>query len=107
MTISTHKMWGSPTGNPEAPKKDLGYCDFEVKPSDVVYIRRTSGGGYGNPLEREPRLVLQDVQNGFVSKEAACNVYGVVMDFEGKKYDPEDTIALRSRLTRELLKNEP
>jgi N-methylhydantoinase B/oxoprolinase/acetone carboxylase alpha subunit len=51
--------------------------------------------------------VLQDVKNGFVSKEVARNVYGVVMGSEDKRLDPEDTIALRSRLTLELLKNEP
>jgi N-methylhydantoinase B len=37
------------------------------------------GGGYGNPLERNPLAVLEDVLNGYVSIEAAAREYGVVV----------------------------
>jgi N-methylhydantoinase B len=37
------------------------------------------GGGYGNPLERDPQAVLDDVVNGYVSLEAAERDYGVVI----------------------------
>ena len=37
------------------------------------------GGGFGNPLERDPEQVLADVRAGYVSVEAAQNEYGVVL----------------------------
>jgi N-methylhydantoinase B len=37
------------------------------------------GGGYGDPFERDPRAVLDDVLNGYVSLEAARREYGVVI----------------------------
>lgn len=40
------------------------------------------GGGYGDPLEREPGRVLEDVIDGFVSREAAARDYGVVVSEE-------------------------
>ncbi len=41
-----------------------------------------SGGGYGDPLEREPELVRDDVLSRFVSFERARDVYGVVFEAE-------------------------
>ena len=38
------------------------------------------GGGYGDPFEREPGRVADDVRNGFVSVAAADREYGVVID---------------------------
>jgi N-methylhydantoinase B len=38
------------------------------------------GGGYGEPLERDPGLVGEDVVDGYVSVEAARKYYGVVID---------------------------
>jgi N-methylhydantoinase B len=44
-----------------------------------VIIRTAGGGGWGNPLERDPQKVRMDVLEGFVSLEAARNQYGVVL----------------------------
>lgn len=41
------------------------------------------GGGYRNPLGRDPEAVLNDVINGYVSLEAAKNTYGVVINYHG------------------------
>jgi N-methylhydantoinase B/oxoprolinase/acetone carboxylase alpha subunit len=41
--------------------KTLGYCNFELRHDDVLYMRVASGGGYGDPLERDPQLVEKDV----------------------------------------------
>lgn len=40
----------------------------------------TGGGGYGLPTARAPALVLEDLLNGFISADAARNVYGVVIE---------------------------
>ena len=43
-------------------------------------IRRTGGGGWGAPLARDPASVRDDVADGYVSLQAARDVYGVVLD---------------------------
>ena len=42
----------------------LPYCEFDLGRNDVLYMRMASGGGYGDPLEREPQRVLGDVEDG-------------------------------------------
>ena len=37
------------------------------------------GGGFGDPMERDPELVAEDVREGYVSPTVAHNVYGVVL----------------------------
>ena len=53
------------------PVSSLGYKEFEFKNGEVVYMRVASGGGYGDPLERDPRMVLQDIADGIVSAKAS------------------------------------
>jgi N-methylhydantoinase B len=53
-----------------------------LAPGSVVELRTGGGGGFGNPLERDPELVQEDVRNGYVSLEAAARDYGVVLDPE-------------------------
>jgi N-methylhydantoinase A/oxoprolinase/acetone carboxylase beta subunit/N-methylhydantoinase B/oxoprolinase/acetone carboxylase alpha subunit len=50
-----------------------------VRAGDRIRMWIPGGGGYGSPLEREPRAVLDDVLDGRVSRAAARNVYGVVL----------------------------
>jgi N-methylhydantoinase B len=71
----------------------LPYCNFEVTEDDVLYTRQSSGGGYGDPLERDARLVLKDVVSGLVSAEMAREIYGVMID--GNQIDVEATEQLR------------
>jgi N-methylhydantoinase B len=62
----------------------LDYRTFEFRSGDAMYLRCASGGGYGDPLDRAPESVKNDVANGFVSKEAANDVYGVVLEKDGR-----------------------
>jgi N-methylhydantoinase B len=48
--------------------------------SDIFYVHWPGGGGYGDPLSRDPQRILQDVERGAVSKEAARQRYGVIID---------------------------
>jgi N-methylhydantoinase B len=50
-----------------------------VPRGDVVNIRLQNGGGYGDPLDREPEAVLRDVHIGSVSRQIANALYGVVI----------------------------
>jgi len=42
-----------------------------------------AGGGYGNPLERDPQKVADDVLDGVISAETALKDYGVVISAQG------------------------
>ena len=56
------------------------------------------GGGWGDPLERDPERVLRDVGDGVVSVEAARDAYGVVLDASGSAVDAKETEARRRAL---------
>jgi N-methylhydantoinase B len=68
-----------------------------VRPGDVVVIEGTSGGGYGDPLERPVELVARDVLDGLVSVARARSEYGVVVD-EAGAVDLAATAVLRSEV---------
>ena len=48
-----------------------------VDEDDVIRIHTGTGAGYGDPRERPPERVRDDVRNGYVSEETARTVYGV------------------------------
>lgn len=66
-----------------------------LNPGDVVVMDAAGGGGYGNPLDREPDRVLMDVLNGYVTLERAREDYGVVIDPTAMQVDEEATKKLR------------
>ena len=51
-----------------------------IAAGEVVRIMTGGGGGYGPPSEREPDAIRRDVREGYVSAEAACRDYGIVLD---------------------------
>jgi N-methylhydantoinase B len=51
----------------------------KVKAGDRLVALGPSGGGYGNPLERDPQSVLDDVREGYISGSRALSDYGVVL----------------------------
>jgi len=51
--------------------------------TDVYYTHWQGGGGYGDPLLRDPAAVMRDLQNNKVSLSAASKVYGIVLDGGG------------------------
>jgi N-methylhydantoinase B len=66
-----------------------------LRPDDVFETTFTGGGGYGDPLDREPELVAADVSRGYVSPEAARNLYCVEVGADGE-VDGTATESLRS-----------
>jgi N-methylhydantoinase B len=71
---------------------------FNLKPGDVLRYIVPGGGGYGNPLNRDPHLVEDDVRNSLVSIERAMEDYGTVIDRESLRIDEEATKKLRASL---------
>ncbi len=55
------------------------FSDVELQPGDLFSRPTAGGGGYGDPLEREPEKVREDVADGYVSLARAARDYGVVL----------------------------
>jgi len=91
------------TVDPGGPNERVlpGLVDDEPIPAGtLVRVETTGGGGWGDPIEREPELVALDVLEGKVSARAARDDYGVVLvgsDGE-RRVDAAATRALRDRL---------
>ena len=100
--------WGAAGGKPGAKARvlanpgtnrevDLGKLDiFHPEPGDIVTILTPGGGGYGDPLERRPEQVAEDVRFGYVSEGSAERDYGVVL--VGGAVDAGATESLRNRI---------
>ena len=80
------------------------FSGLRTEIGDVVSYFSPSGGGYGNPLERMPEKVLDDVLDGFIDVEHARDAYGVVLQSADNGYDwaldKEGTQKLRASLSK-------
>ncbi|MFK5604789.1 hydantoinase B/oxoprolinase family protein [Haloferax volcanii] len=63
--------------------KYVGMFRGNFKPGEVISNRTAGGGGYGDPFERDPDAVREDVLDGYVTPEAAREQYGVVVSKDG------------------------
>ena len=63
--------------NEGEPQTFAHVSGLATKKDDVIRVYTGSGGGYGDPRERDPELVRTDVRNGLISKERAKEVFGV------------------------------
>ncbi len=82
----------------EDPMRVLKVAALKVRKGDVVSLVTGGGGGWGDPLKRDPELVLGDVVNGYVTAEVAREVYGVEINKETMEIDAKATRDLRRRL---------
>ena len=72
--------------------------DYELAENDIIYIRFQGGGGYGDPIDREPARALHDVTIGTVSITAAHEIYGVVLDAAQEHVDEKATRVRRAAI---------
>lgn len=79
---------------PEHVTKDEGIM---LQPGDTVRIATAGGGGWGDPFQRDPAQVVEDVNLGFVGVEQASSRYGVAVSRTGERWslDAEATKKLR------------
>jgi len=77
---------------------------FRLEADEVVQYLVAGGGGYGDPLDRDPVLVLRDIQSGNLSTLTAENVYGVVMERDGNKVNSEATERRRKEIIADRLR---
>ena len=62
---------------------------FPLEQGDVVVMETSGGGGYGDPLERDPERIEKDLGEGLITKEKAKTRYGVI--FKGNGIDSVKT----------------
>jgi N-methylhydantoinase B len=58
-------------------RHDLKANRLPLRAGDTVMMETGGGGGWGDPFERDPEVVLRDVADGFISRERAAERYGV------------------------------
>ncbi|MGH3346601.1 MAG: hydantoinase B/oxoprolinase family protein, partial [Nocardioides sp.] len=92
-------------GGPQEREVDALADAEPVKAGEVIRIRTTGGGGWGDPLRRDPELVVRDVVWRKVSPDAALRDYGVVLTGaladDDLAYDADATAAERAARPRD------
>ncbi len=75
------------------------FGDHLLKQGDLLRLERPGGGGMGDPFDRDPQRVLDDVRQGYVSIERAVSDYGVALRAEDGELalDPFQTQRLRAQ----------
>jgi N-methylhydantoinase B len=71
------------------------FSNRELRKGDVVRFITGMGGGYGDPKKRDPQKVLEDVLDGYITREVAREVYGVAIVGDPPRIDAEETARLR------------
>ena len=71
---------------------------LRLKRGDLLSVEFAGGGGWGDPCRREVARVREDVARGYVSREAAQDDYGVVLDAD-LEVDADATARLRREKT--------
>jgi N-methylhydantoinase B/oxoprolinase/acetone carboxylase alpha subunit len=71
------------------------FSGYRVRAGDVIRFESPLGGGYGDPMERDPELVLRDVLDDYITTSDAREHYGVVLAGDGRSVDGEATARLR------------
>jgi N-methylhydantoinase B len=80
-------------------QQELGqnYSQTYLAPGEVLYMHWQGGGGYGDPLRRDPEAVAADLREGKVTAASAAGIYGVVAG-AGGVIDHDATRQARDRL---------
>ena len=79
------------------------YAARALPPGSLFSVVSGDGGGYGDPLERDPSFVARDCQNGTTTARAVREVYGVVLDNASFEVDASGTDQLRKSKRLERL----
>ena len=85
-------------GDMAGEKERISWGVFPMMGEDSPYVRWNGGGGYGDPLARDPDALLRDCRERIVSVDVARDVYGVVFRGELEAVDAAATEARRAEL---------
>jgi N-methylhydantoinase B len=84
-------------GESYTPKHLSKDQDIPIKPGDIVAVGTPGGGGFGDPFERAPEAVLQDVRRGYYTVDQAQALFGVVLVGDLSGIDNNATASVRTR----------
>ena len=70
-----------------------------IEKDDIWVGYSSGGGGYGDPLKRDPKAVIESILAGLISLNCAKNVYGVVINKATMRIDIEKTNFLRKEMS--------
>ena len=73
-----------------------------LRAGDAFMTRSGGGGGFGDPCERDPAQVADDVVEGYVTEAAAAALYGVVLDPATGQPDIPATLSRRAALRQSV-----
>jgi N-methylhydantoinase B len=77
---ATNRFWVRRNGERVQPSPLPGKVSgFPLELGDVLLMESSGGGGFGDPLERDPARIVADVSEGYVTPGAAEAVYGVIL----------------------------
>jgi N-methylhydantoinase B len=94
---ATNRFWVRRNGEPIQPSPLPGKIGgFPMRPGDLLVMESSGGGGFGDPLERDPALVAADLAEGYVTPAAAEAHYGIVS--RGGAIDAVASAARRAEL---------
>lgn len=82
-------VWQS--SEPYTPEHLSKEQDIPLSAGDRVRVKTPGGGGYGDPLERDPDAVVEDVRLGRYSLKQAADLFGVVIDPKSGEVDVSAT----------------
>lgn len=99
-----HGAWLNP-GNENEQFLGTIFSNVKVKEGDSFTRPSAGGGGFGDPLERDVHLVLEDVIDGYVSIERAKKDYGVVIREIDKEIDLYEIDEEATKKEREYIRN--
>jgi N-methylhydantoinase B/oxoprolinase/acetone carboxylase alpha subunit len=95
LVASTHKN----PGTPQEEYLEAKVTGVEFKAGEYIEFREPNAGGYGDPLEREPNMVREDVLDDFTTIELARDAYGVIFtDVKSLEIDAAATEAKRAEI---------
>ena len=95
------RTWEDIGGEQEIFQKGLSI--FNVNAGEILCYSCGGGGGYGDPITREPDLVLQDVIKKNVSVKGAEEHYGVIVDPDKLEINYEETTKKRQDIRESRL----
>ena len=78
--------------------------DVKVQKGDLLYFNTWGGGGWGDPLQRDPEIVVSDVSKKLVSVEGARR-YGVVIN-DDLSLNQKETESLRAEMSKDSVADE-
>ncbi len=79
----------------------------QIYHNDEIVLITPGGGGWEDPFDREPSMVLEDLMEGLITIERAKDAYGVVVDEKKMEIDPDKTDQLRSKSVHNILTVSP